>query len=116
RPAATPQTHVAMLNLRWVIKNYDKYKSFIEEMKVKEKKYLDELTAKQKLIEQKAKAAEALPADQREKVEVEVRNIQREMEDIKLKARKEVTTQSNDEMVKVYKEVRDAAYRHATSQ
>jgi Skp family chaperone for outer membrane proteins len=116
RPAATAQTRVAMLNLRWVIKNYAKYQSFIDQIKGDEKKYLDELTAKQKLIETKAKDADKLPAAEREKLEIEVRNIQRDMEDIKLKARKEVTQKSNDEMVKVYKEVRDAAYRHAQSQ
>ena len=49
----------------------------------------------------------------REAKEQEMRNVQREMEDLKLKVRKEVGQRSNDEMVKVYKEVRDAAYRHA---
>src|SRR5262249_45886073 len=29
RPAASTQTRVAMLNLRWVIKNYSKYTAFI---------------------------------------------------------------------------------------
>jgi Skp family chaperone for outer membrane proteins len=120
RPAATAQTRIAMLNLRWVIKNYDKYKSFIEQMKNEEKTYLDQLQGKQKLIETKAKELDRvdkpLTEQEKEKLAIEVRNIQRDMEDIKLKARKEVTQKSNDEMVKVYKEVRDAAYRHAQSQ
>ncbi len=116
RPAATAQTRIAMLNLRWVIKNYAKYQSFIEQMKHEEAGYLTQLQEKQKLIESKAKDAEKLTPADRERLETELRNIQREMEDIKLKARKDVTQKSNDEMVKVYKEVRDAAYRHAQSQ
>jgi Skp family chaperone for outer membrane proteins len=116
RPAATAQTKVAMLNLRWVIKNYAKYQQFIDAMKVEEKKYVEQLTGKQKLLEAKAKEAEKATEKQREAIEQEARNIQRDMEDIKLQARKVVAQRSNDEMVKVYKEVRDAAYRHATSQ
>ena len=48
-PAAQPpatQTRIAMLNLRWVIKNYAKYQSFIGEIQATEKKYIDELTAR----------------------------------------------------------------------
>ncbi len=116
RPAATAQTRIAMLNLRWVIKNYAKYQSFIDQMKREEEGYLKQLQAKQTQIETKAKDAEKLSPQEREKVEIEVRNIQRDMEDIKLKARKDVTLKSNEEMVKVYREVRDAAYRHAQSQ
>jgi len=115
KPAATTQTRIAMVNLRWVIKNYAKYQSFIDQMKAAEKMYIEQLTAKQKQLEAKAKEIESgtvKPAD-REKAEQEVRNLQREMEDIKLKARKEVAQRSTDEMVKVYKEVRDAAWRHA---
>lgn len=116
RPAATAQTRVAMLNLRWVIKNYAKYQSFIDQMKAEEKKYVEQLMAKQKLLEAKAKEAEKATEKQREAIEQDARNIQRDVEDIKLRARKEVAQRSNDEMVKVYKEVRDAAYRHAQSQ
>jgi Skp family chaperone for outer membrane proteins len=116
RPAATGQTRVAMLNMRWVIKNYLKYNAFINSMKLEEKKYIDELTLKQKAIEKLAKEMEPLPQGAgRDSKEQEIRNLQREMDDIKLRARKEVQQKGNDEMVKVYKEVRDAAYRHATS-
>jgi Skp family chaperone for outer membrane proteins len=121
RPAATAQTRIAMLNLRWVIKNYAKYQTFIDQMKKEEEGYLKQLQEKQKLLESKAKEAEKLGIDKlspqdKERLETEVRNIQRDMDDIKLKAQKEVRQKSQDEMVKVYKEVRDAAYRHAQSQ
>lgn len=112
KPAA--QTRVAMLNLRWVIKNYVKYQSFIESMKGEEKSFVDEMGKLQKTLEAHAKAAEALPAgSSREAKEQEARNVQRQMEDLKRKVQKEVGQRSNDEMVKVYKEVRDAAFRHA---
>jgi len=116
RPASTAQTRVAMLNLRWVIKNYAKYQEFIEQMKAEEKKFIDTMTSKQKQLETMAKEAEKLEGATREAKEQEMRNVQREMEDLKLRVRKEVGQRSNDEMVKVYKEVRDAAYRHAQSQ
>jgi Skp family chaperone for outer membrane proteins len=107
------QTRIAMLNLRWVIKNYAKYQSFIGEIQATEKNYIDQLTTKQKQLEDKAKAMEKLPAAEKERAEQEVRDLQRGIEDIKLKARKDVAQRSNDQMVKVYKEVRDAAFRHA---
>jgi Skp family chaperone for outer membrane proteins len=113
RPAASAQTRVAMLNLRWVIKNYVKYQQFIDLMKQEEKKFISTMQDKQKELEAKAKQAEKLEGAAREAKEQEMRNLQRDMEDHKLKIRKEVAQKSNDEMVKVYKEVRDAAYRHA---
>jgi len=117
RPAATAQTRVAMLNLRWVIKNYAKYQEFIEQMKAQEKDFIEQMTNKQKKLEALAKEVEPMPQGAaREAKEQEMRNLQREMEDLKLKVRKEVGQRSNDEMVKVYKEVRDAAYRHAQAQ
>src|SRR5205823_356464 len=97
----TAQTRIAMLNLRWVIKNYAKYQSFIEQMKGEEKGYIEQLQAKQKQIEARAKEAEKvdkpLTEQEKEKIGIEIRNIQRDMEDIKLKARNEVTKKSNDE-------------------
>ncbi len=116
RPAATAQTRVAMLNLRWVIKNYTKYQAFMEEIKKAEEGYNQQLKAKQAQIEAKAKGIEMKSGPERERIEQDIRDIQRQAEDIKLRARKELTQKSNDEMVKVYKEVRDAAYRHAQSQ
>jgi Skp family chaperone for outer membrane proteins len=113
RPAASTQTRIAMLNLRWVIKNYAKYQSFIEEIKTAEKTYVSQITEKQKQYESKAKDIEKMAPADRERAEQDLRNIQREVEDIKLKARKDVSQRSNDQMVKVYKEVRDAAFRHA---
>ena len=115
RPAASATTRVAMLNLRWVIKNYAKYQQFIELMKKEEKKFIEEMQLKQKTMESLAKQAEAAQGAEREAKEQQIRNLQRDMEDYKLKIRKEVAQKSNDEMVKVYKEVRDAAYRHAQS-
>jgi Skp family chaperone for outer membrane proteins len=117
RPAASAQTRVAMLNLRWVVKNYAKYKQFMDQMKDEEKKFVETMQGKQKALETLAKQLEAMPpstdARTREAKEQDVRKLQREMEDLKLEVRKRVSQQSNDEMLKVYKEVRDAAFRHA---
>lgn len=116
RPAASTQTRVAMLNLRWVIKNYSKYTAFIETMKKEEQKYVNEIKLKQAAIDKIAKEGERLgPMDAagREAKEQEIRDLQRQIEDVKLKARKDMAQRGNDEMVKVYKEIRNASYRHA---
>jgi len=116
RPAGAAGTRVAMLNLRWVIKNYAKYQDFIAEMKNQEKTFVTTMETKQKQLEALAKEAEKLEGPARDAKEQEMRSVQHDMEELKLKVRKEVGQRSNDEMVKVYKEVRDAAYRHAQSQ
>src|SRR5436309_1572594 len=64
-PAAPTQTRVALLNLRWVIKNYTRYQDLIERMKKDEQHYLDALKQKQNQIEELAKRAENLQGEAR---------------------------------------------------
>jgi len=112
-PAAPAQTRVAVLNLRRVIKNYDRYQQFIEEMKKQEQGYVDAIKAKQTQIEALTKQAELLQGPARDAKEKEMRTVQQEIENIKLDARKEMAAKGNDEMVKVFIAVRDAASRYA---
>jgi Skp family chaperone for outer membrane proteins len=115
RPAA-PQTRIALINLPYVIKNYEKYKSFIKEMQEEDKKYVEQIKTKKDIQEKKAKEAAATPdAAKKEALEQEGRNLQRDIEDLAAKARKEMNKRGSDMMVQVYKEIRDAAWRHAQS-
>jgi Skp family chaperone for outer membrane proteins len=117
RPAAAGTgTRVALINLRFVIKNYKKYLAFMDEMKHEDTKYVTLIQNKQKEKENLQKNGATMPeGPAREKIENDIKRIQREMEDLAAKARKEMARRGNEEMVKVYKEIRDAAYRHATS-
>ena len=73
-------------------------------------------SAKKDLQEKKTKEAAAAPDPARkEALEQEVRNLQRDIEDLAAKARKEMNKKGSDMMVLVYKEIRDAAWRHAQS-
>jgi Skp family chaperone for outer membrane proteins len=114
RPAGTPQTRVGLLNIRYVVKNYDKYKFFMEQMKEEDKKYVEQIKAKQTQAEAIKKQLDTKPAN-KEALEMQLRNLQREAEDITQSARTAAAKRGNEEMVKVYKEIRDAAYRHAQS-
>src|SRR5437763_15856478 len=82
---SAPQTRVAVLNLRWVIKNYDRYQRFIEVMKKEEKKFVDIMQAKQQQLENLNREAQSLQGPQREAKEKEIRDLERDMEGLKAK-------------------------------
>lgn len=112
RPAGG--TRIALLNLRFVIKNYKKYLSFMDDMKRQDQRYVELVKGKQAEKEKLQVAASKEPdGPKREQFEADLRRVQREMEDLAAKARRDMARQGNEEMVKVYKEIRDAAYRYA---
>ena len=121
QPATAPRpagagTRVALLNLRFVIKHYEKYKAFMELMKKKDEDYLTVIKSKNLQAEKLRKEAQQqpnLPATRREQIEQDLRNLQRDVEDLTAKARKDLAKQGSEEMVRVYKEIRDATYRYA---
>ena len=116
RPAAAPSTRIALINLPYVIKNYDKYKNFTKQIMEDEKKYTDEIKGKKDEQDRKTKELQnAVDPAKKEAAETAVKNLQREIEDLAAKARKEMNKKGIDMMVLVYKEVRDAAWRHAQS-
>ena len=114
RPA--PTTRIALINLPYVIKNYEKYKSFIKQMQEEEKGYANDIKTKKDQQEAKNKQLQStVDAAQKEKLETEIRTLQRDIEDLVAKARREMNKKGADMMVVVYKEIRDAAWRHAQS-
>jgi len=113
RPAA-PQTKIGLINLPYVVKNYEKYKNFMKQMQDEEKTYADQIKTKKEQQEAKSKAM-AASTDESKKLalEQEIKNLQREIEDLAGKARRDLNKKVADMMVIVYREIRDAAFRHA---
>jgi Skp family chaperone for outer membrane proteins len=116
-PAAAPQTRIALLNLTQVIKGYNKYLNFQNDMKgllkVYETKDTDlrtKLTGYQKDLQKPD-----LAPQQKEQIEKEMKRLQREIEDNGNDAKNVVGKRSDDEMLLLYKEVQDAAQRFAVA-
>lgn len=113
-PAAAPApTRVALLNLRLVIRECNRYQQFTDGIKKQEQGYLDTIKAKQQQIDALQKQAEVLRGPELEAREAEIRDLGREIDNVKLDARKDLAVKGNDELAKIYVAVREAATRHA---
>lgn len=116
RPS-TPQTRIALINLPWVMKHYEKAKSFNDTMKSEGKKFDDQMAALRTQAEAVAKKLQQPGIDnaEKEKLEQEMKRLERDRQDLVEKARKDTGAKANAEVVKIYKEIRTAAWRHAQS-
>jgi Skp family chaperone for outer membrane proteins len=117
RPAA-PQTRIALCNLSSVIKGYKKYQSFQAEIKGEIDKFQTKDKEIRKHIEDCMKAMQAptcTPAD-KEKYEHWVQTDKHQLEDNQAEAKAVLGKKSDEQMVILYKEVRDMAQRYAASQ
>ncbi len=115
RPAAEPRTRVALLNMHYVIKNYEKWKSFQNELKGDYKVYEERLKAnraKQEMLVAQAKDPKATP-EQQESAAKQVKQLQREAEDLSNEGKATIGKKQGDQLVIVFKEVQDAAMRYA---
>lgn len=111
-------TRIATLNLAYVIKNYQKFVAFENEMKNSLKQFDDRLAAKRKQMEEYQKEA-ALPATtepRKQEIERQARGLQREVEDINNDAKAFIGKKRDEQIVQLYKEVQDAAQRYALAQ
>src|SRR4051794_36790075 len=88
RPPA-PRTRVALVNLSYVVKNYNKFKSFQDEMKAEVERFRarDEELGKQLERLEKRLAGGSLSPEETEQVEEKVRTLRREREDNANKAK-----------------------------
>ncbi len=114
RPAA-PQTRIALLNLNYVIKGYKKYQNFQNEFKAKVMEHENMIKAKATQAETLAKDLQnpSLDATKREAMEKQIRDLKRDVEDMNASARQSLAKLNDEQMVILFKEVRDAAQRHA---
>ena len=111
-----PRTHVALLNLTYVIKNYAKYASFQSEMKKLIEPFQNTDTQYRKEAEELSKqVTPTTTADKRAEIEKKLKDIQRKVEDNNAEAKIVLGKKTDDEMKIVYMDVVAAAQGYATS-
>lgn len=119
-----PRTRIGILNLTYVIKNYDKYKEFQEEIK----KYVEpyqkrdaELRQQLKELRSQAEKSSLIPAkgedrdekEKKEELDEKAKKIQRKIEENSEKIKKKLAQKSDEEMKIVYLDVANAAQKYA---
>jgi Skp family chaperone for outer membrane proteins len=111
RPAsvATPKTRVALLNLKYVVMNYAKWKNFTEQLKGEYKKYEEQVQQLNNSMEGlKKQMAAATDQGQKEQIEKQAKGLQRQMQDLADEAKNSLGKKESDELVIIYKEIATA--------
>ena len=116
--ARAPQTKIALCNLSAVIKGYKKYQSFQSEIQNDVKKYQDQ---DRKIREQIKNCMEWIqkaetPADKKAEYEKYLTGYKHQLEDNTAEGKAVLGKKSDEQMVILYKEVREVAQRYAASQ
>jgi Skp family chaperone for outer membrane proteins len=117
----TPPTRIALLNLTYVVKNYDKYKHFQDEIKhvmagyQKQDEKLRAQLEKLRVQAEKNKDNSPIVPAKAEDLEEKAKKLQRELEDNQAKAKKVMGKRSDEEMKLLYHDVEQAAKRYAAS-
>jgi Skp family chaperone for outer membrane proteins len=112
--APPTRTRIALLNLTYVIKNYEKYKHFQEEIKGIIEPFQTKDAGLRRQLEEMRKQVEANPG-QREEMERKAKDIQRQLEDNSAEAKLRLGKRSDDEMKTLFMDVADAVQKYATS-
>lgn len=121
-----PRTRIALVNLAYVINNYDRFKQFKLEMaKVVEpfQKRHTELESKLEELRKQAADPSLVPTAgedrdakaKKEELEAKAKKIQRELEDNKERIQKRLGERNDSEMKIIYKDVMEATQSYATS-
>ena len=116
--AAQPQGRpkIALVNIVKVLKNYHKATFQGKEISAKRQGYVDRLNAIRTQISEANKqiAATQVPAD-RDRLEKQIRELQRQGEDVEREAQKVVSELSNNTLIQVYKEICAVIDAYATA-
>ncbi len=124
KPAS--RTRIGLVNLTYVIKNYDKYKEFQLEVKKFVEPFQErdaELRSQLEELRKKAAKPSLVPTageDSEEKtkdeaLEEKAKKIQREIEDNNAKVKLKMGKRSDDKMKVLYKDVMEATQSYATT-
>jgi Skp family chaperone for outer membrane proteins len=116
RPASagSAKTRVGLLNLKYVVMNYTKWKNFTEQLKTEYKKYEDQVQSLNAKMEQLKKNMQAATdPNLKEQIEKEGKTVQRQMQDIADEAKNTLGKKESDELVIIYKEIAAAVARFA---
>jgi Skp family chaperone for outer membrane proteins len=113
-PVQPPKTRIALVNLPHVIKSYQKYQTFEREWQETYKTFDKQYESKRVLLQQwQAEAAKTPEGAAREKAEANVRQLQREMQDMGEEAKKQLGKKRDDQAVIIYKEIEEAVQVYA---
>jgi Skp family chaperone for outer membrane proteins len=115
QPAPPPRTRIAIINISEVIKNYDRWKTFEDSYKQAYKFYNDTFeTKKARGLWIKEELKKLAPDDPKvEALKTEMRNLDREVQDLGEKAKKDLSKMEADIAVGVYREVNEAVEHYA---
>jgi Skp family chaperone for outer membrane proteins len=118
--AAQPsRTRIALLNLTYVIKNYEKYKQFESEMKTIvepfQKKDTELRQQMENLRKEAAKQTHPGQTEQRDALEKQAKDLQRQLEDNAAEIKLRLGKRSDDEMRTLFMDIYDAAQKYAAS-
>jgi Skp family chaperone for outer membrane proteins len=112
--AAAPASKIAIINVAHVIKNYAKYTNMQNDMRIKAegyKKELEQMNAQ--ITAAQGDAAKATTDAQREEITKRVKDIQRRGEDKNNEAQKVMSKMQYDDLVVIYKDIRQAVDDYA---
>jgi Skp family chaperone for outer membrane proteins len=118
--AATPaKTRIAILNLTYVVKKYQKYTRFQEEIKgiiePLQKKDAELRQALENLRKKDEELARQPQSPEREAIARQAKDIQRQLEDNSAEAKLKLGKRSDDEMKILFMDINEAAQRYAAT-
>jgi Skp family chaperone for outer membrane proteins len=116
-PAAAPKarTRIALLNISHVVRNYNKYKTYQEELKRAVAPFTKQDADAKKEAEQLTKEAQSpvTKPERREAIEKRMRELQFQMQNLKEEFNKRVGKLQEKQLVTLFADVRTVAERYA---
>ncbi len=112
---APAQTRVGVVNMVQVIKNYHKFKTFDDELRLLAKPFEERDKELRKNLQQWTEAVARPDFNQKEQAEGEIKKRKREIEDNALEAKKLLAKRNDEQIVQLYHEVEDAVKKYAVS-
>lgn len=112
-PAA--KSKIAILNFKYVITNYQRFKTFQDENKKSYQKYEDQLRPLTTKMEGFRKQIQDPAVDQatKEKISKEAKHTQQQIQNITDEARETLGKQESEQLVLIYREVGEAVSKYA---
>ncbi len=112
--AAPAATRVAVINLAGVVKQYKKWEAFEDNYKNAAKEYEKAFEKKRDaLVELKKAFDTTVENDKREQLQAQMKQVEREGQDLSEQAKKQLGKYREDNCVQIYKEVQAATERYA---
>jgi Skp family chaperone for outer membrane proteins len=115
--SAPLQTRVGLVNIGQVIKNYNKFKVYQDDMKRAMEPIQKQVEGKNQVINTKQTQMNdpKTPVAQREQIEREIKSMKREIQDMVDEANNRFAKQRVDQLVTIYKDVQGAVTAYARS-